>query len=291
LLKSADCVCKWCLGAKKVLTVSLLGAGRVAANHEHIWSELGPAGRRMAGFLFTFPDRPHRREKLIDLFWPELDAERGRRALNSAVWRLRKLLASSSHDRECHNLRTLGPETILERAAWLDVDTWALLQIGQTTLDGPEADLGPSRIKDILSVVYRYEGPFLDGEEADWVLEERERLHSVFIQIALITVRHLGQHARHHEAIQLARHALRFDPYREELVRCLLVVLALDERRNDAIRYYDHWIGLIRRELDISPLPATRATIEEIRNLHNVETLQHLRARLVGRDERQRSLI
>jgi hypothetical protein len=57
-----------------VLSVSLLGASRVARSNEQIWSDLGPAGRRLAGFLFTFPDRPHRRERLIDLFWPELAA-------------------------------------------------------------------------------------------------------------------------------------------------------------------------------------------------------------------------
>ena len=55
----------------------------------------------------------------------------------------------------------------------------------------------------------------------------------------------------------------------------------------DAIRYYDHWIGLIRKELGISPLPATRAIIDEIRNLHNAENAQRLRARLIGRDEKQ----
>jgi hypothetical protein len=31
-------------------------------------------------------------------------------------------------------------------------------------------------------------------------------------------------------------------------------------------------------ELGISPLPATRAIIEEIRDLHNAENAQHLRA-------------
>ena len=60
------------------------------------------------------------------------------------------------------------------------------------------------------------------------------------------------------------------------------------ERRIDAIRYYDHWIGMIQKELGISPLPATRAVIEEIRNLHNAENAQHLRVRLMSRDERQR---
>jgi DNA-binding SARP family transcriptional activator len=270
-----------------VLSVSLFGASRVTSSNEQIWSDLGPAGRRLAGFLFTFPDRPHRRERLIDLFWPELDTERGRRAMNSAVWRLRKLLASSPEYQDGHGLRTVGPETILEKTPWLDVDTWALLHAARSTLSGSEDQPEPSRMKEVLAVLYRYEGPFLDGEDAEWILEERERLHSLFIQSAMIMVRHLGLCGYYHDAIQLARHSLRFDPYREEMVRHLLTLLALDERRIDAIRYYDHWIGLIRKELGISPLPATRAIIEEIRDLHNAENAQHLRARLIGREEKQ----
>jgi DNA-binding SARP family transcriptional activator len=270
-----------------VLTISLLGGSRVTRSHAQIWSDIGPAGRRLASFLFTFPDRPHRRERLIELFWPELDAERGRRAMNSAVWRLRKLLAASPEYDERHGLRTVGSEIVLERTPWLDVDTWALLETARTTLGGSEP-LGPSGAKQLLAILYRYEGPFLDGEDAEWILEERERLHSLFIQSAMILVRELGLCGHYHDAILLARHALRFDPYREELVRHLLTLLALDERRSDALRYYDHWIGMIQKELGISPLPATRRIIEEIGNLHNAENAQHLRARLIGRDERPR---
>jgi DNA-binding SARP family transcriptional activator len=142
-------------------------------------------------------------------------------------------------------------------------------------------------MKQILAVLHRYEGPFLDGEDADWILEERERLHSLFVQSAMTLVRHLGLCGHYHDAILLARHALRFDPYREELVRHLLTLLALDERRIDAIRYYDQWIAMIRKELGISPLPATRALIEEIRNLHSAENVQHLRERLLSRGGRQ----
>ena len=207
--------------------------------------------------------------------------------MNSAVWRLRKLLASSPDHEDRHSLRTVGLETILEKTPWLDVDTWALLHAARSTLGGVEAQPEPSRMKEVLAVLYRYEGPFLDGEDAEWILEERERLHSLFIQSAMIMVRHLGLCGYYHDAIQLARHALRLDPYREELVRHLLALLALDERRIDAIRYYDHWIGLIRKELGISPLPATRTIIEEIRNLHTAEDAQHLRARLIGRNEKQ----
>jgi DNA-binding SARP family transcriptional activator len=244
----------------------------------------------LAGYLFTFPDRPHRRERLVDLFWPDLDAERGRRAMNSAVWRIRKLLASSPEYVEGESLRTVGSETVFRRMLWLDVDTWALHQAATIIIESAGAGLPPSDLRDVLRVLYRYEGPFLDGEDAEWVLEERERLHSLFIQSSAILVRQLGLDGYDHDAIRLARHALRFDPYREELVRYLLTLLALSERRIEALRYYEAWLSLIRKELGISPLPATRAIVEEIRNLHNAENVQHLRARLVGRAEKHLAL-
>ena len=66
-------------------------------------------------------------------------------------------------------MRTVGSETILEKTPWLDVDTWALLQAARSTLSGPEAQPEPSRMKEVLAVLYRYEGPFLDGEDAEWI--------------------------------------------------------------------------------------------------------------------------
>src|SRR5262245_38195501 len=101
-------------GGAAMLSVGLLGVFRVANVDNRIWSELGPAGRGLASFLFTYPGRPHRRERLADLFWPELDTERARRALNSAIWRLRKLLATQPESDGGENLQTIGSETVLE---------------------------------------------------------------------------------------------------------------------------------------------------------------------------------
>ena len=272
-----------------MLSVSLFGASRVTSSNEQIWSDLGPAGRRWAGFLFTFPDRPHRRERLIDLFWPELDTERGRRAMNSAVWRLRKLLLcviSRIPGRPQFEDCWAGDHSLRGRPGWT-LTPGRCFTLRRTALSGAEArpKLGDESASPVGNRNDR--GRFLRPKMPEMHFGERERLHSLFIQSAMIMVRHLGLCNYYHDAIRLARHALRFDPYREELVRHLLTLLALDEERIDAIRYYDHWIGLIRKELGISPLPATRAIIEEIRDLHNAENAQHLRARLIGRDEKQ----
>src|SRR3981081_4653783 len=121
-----------------MLNVTLLGVFHVSSIDERIWSDLGPGGRGLASFLLTYPDRPHRRERLADLFWPELDAERARRALNSAIWRLRKVLASAPRSAGGRNWLPIGPETILERAPWLDIDATALQEAAAMALRQPE---------------------------------------------------------------------------------------------------------------------------------------------------------
>ena len=118
--------------------LSVICSARVS--HQQRTDMVGSRSSRAAigWILFTFPDRPHRRERLIDLFWPELDTERGRRAMNSAVWRCGAACVAPEYQ-DGHGLRTVGPETILEKTPWLDVDTWALLHAARSTLSGSEA--------------------------------------------------------------------------------------------------------------------------------------------------------
>jgi DNA-binding SARP family transcriptional activator len=266
-----------------MLSVGLLGVFRIATVDSRTWSALGPSGRRLASFLFTFPGRPHRRERLADLFWPELDAEHARRALNSAIWRLRKLLAVQFESVERDNLQTLGSEITLQPARWLDIDAAALQEAAALAMRQPVSLDDPHKLDNIAAVLRRYEGPFLDGDDGDWVLEERERLHSLFLRTATLVVRRLGAAGRFDEVVGIARRALQCDPYREELVRCLLTLLVLDERRCEAIRYFSNWSKALKADLDIAPLPATRKLVDELRTLDAAEGLTTLQSRFIDR--------
>jgi DNA-binding SARP family transcriptional activator len=266
-----------------MLSVKLFGMFRVTGVDNRAWSELGPAGRGLASFLFSYPSRPHLRKRLTDLFWPELDPEHARRALNSAIWRLRKLLAAVPESRGAPNLLTRGVETTLESAEWLDIDASALQQAANLVLKRSEVLESYDTLERTIADLHRYEGPFLEGHEADWVLEKREVLHSLFLQSAILVVCRLGSAELYHQAIELARHALRFDPYREELVRILITLLALNERRGEAIQYFQKWSMSLKVGLDIAPLPATQKVLDQIRALDSADTFQALRAQLANR--------
>jgi DNA-binding SARP family transcriptional activator len=214
--------------------------------------------------------------------WPELDAERARRALNSAIWRLRKLLATEPESGRGENLQTIGSDMVLEPAPWLDIDAIALQEAAALVLKQPAAAQDTAILNRIATVLHRSEGPFLDGDDSEWILEERERLHSLFLRAATVVACRLGMAGFYDDAIGLARRGLRFDPFREELVRDYLILLALDERRCEAIRYYDRWSKTLKAELDVTPLPATRLVMQEIRAIKDPECLRMLRARLAG---------
>jgi DNA-binding SARP family transcriptional activator len=116
------------------------------------------------------------------------------------------------------------------------------------------------------AAVESYAGPFLDGDDADWVLEERERLHSLFVRMASELVSSYGAAERYEEAIAAARRIIAADPFRESIFRKLAVLLVLNGQRAEALRHYDRWSALFRRDLGIDPMPQTFRLIEEIRS-------------------------
>jgi DNA-binding SARP family transcriptional activator len=235
----------------------------------------------LASYLFTYPDRPHRRERLAYLFWPNLDQQRARGALNSAIWRVRKILAGAPETGNDSKLRTTAADVLLEPEG-LDIDALALQRAANWVSREPRVLTQPAVLEQLIGVLSRYEGPFLDGDDGDWILEEREKLHSIFVRMSIQVVRHLGVDQRYTEAIDLARSALRFDPYREELVRMLFGLLALNEQRVSAIREYEKWRNFLETELGIAPLPTTRALLDEIRHVESDQDFHSLRARLFG---------
>jgi DNA-binding SARP family transcriptional activator len=249
-----------------MLSVRMLGVLSVSLDGERLPEELGPTGRLLSGYLFEFVGRVHRRERLADQFWGHLDPDRARAALNTALWRLRKLLARDPKSLGGQNLRSYGSEVVLEPASWLAIDTHRFEAAVKEVLDPRSGQDGAARLAVLEAAVESYVGPFLDGDDADWVLEERERLHSLFVRMASELVCSYGAAERYDEAIAAARRIIAADPFRESIFRKLAILLVLNGQRAEALRHYERWSALFRRDLGIDPMPQTLRLIEEIRS-------------------------
>jgi DNA-binding SARP family transcriptional activator len=256
-----------------MFSVHMLGVLTISVDGRRIADDLGPNGRSLSGFLFQFIGRIHRRERLADQFWGHLDPERARAALNTALWRFRKLLAHDPLSAGGQNFRTTTSDVILEPAPWLEVDT---LCFGTTV----KRLLDQQNIVDAYELeraVESYEGPFLDGEDADWILQERERLHSLYVRAVVELMRRYGRLERYEVAVAAARRVLAADPFREAIHRDLLILLLLNGQPGEALRQQSRWSAKLQEDLGICPMPQTVRLVDEIRSGKVFERLDMLR--------------
>ena len=262
-----------------MLYVRLLGDFRMHCDGALIHSELGHSGTLLASYLFSFPEKPHRRERLATLFWPDLDDNHSRSAMNSAIWRLRRMVAVSEPGTG-QAIRTIGAEVMLDPPQWLEIDKQKLEAVVRPCLENPDS-LAHSHKKQKLAEVLRlHDGSFLASEDSDWILEERERLQSLYVRGSAILIRRLGLEGSYDEAAEIARRALRFDPYRELIVRLYLGMLALDDQRVEAVRYFMHWTTLLKSELGVSPMPATLQLVDSIKSAASQQDFERISVHL-----------
>jgi len=247
-----------------MLEVTLLGSASFSANGLMVRSDLGPSGRLLACYLFQFLGRVHRRERLADLFWADAAPDRARTALNTAIWRIRKILEFGSKGAAQH-LVTVGDHVVLEEAPSVQVDTHLLESASKRILTQDNVEsLGDREIHDVTIAVEGYRGPFLDGHDDDWVLQERERLHCLFVRATFELMRKAAMQGQYERAIEFGRRILVRDALRERVQRDVMLLLVLNGQRAEAIRSYNHFVKLLRSELDIGPMPETKRLHNDI---------------------------
>ena len=260
-----------------MLSIGLLGALTIRVDDQRIRGDFGSAGRRLTAYLAHYSGRPHRRERLVDLFWAGLEPSRARSALSTALWRLRKVIAAEPRSRGGRNLVTLGNEIVLEPADWIAIDTHRFNASVRTALCDMAAHAGKAPLVLLADALEQYSGPFLEGEDEDWVLIERERLHSLYVRAAHELAQLYVRMARYDEAVEVLRSVLAYDPFRETSHRDLMVMLVLNGQRAEALRSHERWCNMMRRELGIGPMPRTVELMALVRSDRIFERLDELR--------------
>ena len=159
----------------------------------------------LLAYLALFPHRTHPREELAIRFWNDNTDQEARRSLRVSLNSLRRQLETpntSEGELIIADRATIG----LRREAFVtDVFQFeeALTQAARLSRTAPESR--EERIVLLQQAITIYDAPLLPGFYDDWVLDERERLHSRFLdamQEAEGLLRKLGRDA---EADMLAQ--------------------------------------------------------------------------------------
>ncbi|GJM41252.1 MAG: transcriptional activator [Ardenticatenaceae bacterium] len=224
---------------------------------------------RKADALFVYlacNPRPHPRETLATLLWPDNDQTRALANLSVILSSLRKQLGNYL----LANRHTVGINT---DANWgLDVATFEnAIQAAQKRQQADK--ITRTVAAQLQTAVSHYKGDFLAGfnvrgvpEFEAWVLLEQERLRQMMIDALADLITFHQQRGQFSDGIQQAQRLLALDPLQEEAHRQLLLLYALNNQRPAALAQYEQCAAILADELGVEPDEETTQLYEEIRD-------------------------
>ena len=226
--------------------------------------------RALLAYLAHEHDRPHRRETLAGLFWPESDQRRARQSLSQALYNLRRTLGTHAS-----LLSSTGQEICLHvnGLVWLDtLEFHQCCQASQTHQhERIEFCTACQAVLERTVGLYRAEmlaGLYLAGcEEFErWLDGLRSYYHNQVVRVWEWLA--AGAELRRSDAagIDACRNLLSLDPYNEEALRRLMRLLARSTGRNEALRAYTDFHKFLHQEMGLPPEVETTRLYESLKN-------------------------
>lgn len=223
----------------------------------------GSAG--LFAYLVLKRERLVHRDVLCGEFWGDQSEAEARKALRTALWRIRTVVEPGKKERGMC-VRAEGHHVGLARREGIWVDVWEFEDClspqranGLFGVNDPE----PERLE---RATHLFRGDFLEGYYTEWCEMSRERLRLAYLRALerLVALHHTrGEWL---EAIMHGRQLLDVDPLREHIHRAVMSAhLAMGDRPS-ALRQFGTCVRVLRDELNITPMEETYKLSERIRD-------------------------
>ncbi|WP_078910779.1 AfsR/SARP family transcriptional regulator [Streptomyces sp. NRRL WC-3742] len=216
-------------------TLHLFGTPRVV--HAGRRLEVPEGSKRLLAFVALNGGWVERRHAAGTL-WPLGDDLRAAGNLRSALWRLKAAGIDVLDSDKCS--LSVREHTVVDLNVLCD---WAGRLIA-----------GTATSEDLHTFRWRADAlDLLPGWYDDWVLIERERIRQRLLHGLEALSRHLVVAGRCAEAVESAMVAVGVEPLRESAQRVLIEAHLAEGNLVEALRTYDTYHGLTRRELGVEP--------------------------------------
>jgi DNA-binding SARP family transcriptional activator len=221
-------------------------------------------GQAILRYLVAQPNHSATTDILMDILWPEDEADVSSRKLQVTMSFLRRSL-NNSHERAPNDgyilykqhAYQLNPSILLH----IDVDEFLALYHAGNRADGESA------IGYYERACHIYSRPFLvEDIYADWSFIRREQLRRIHIDMCTALAEHYLAAHIYSKAAHWASVIIGENRCDEVAYRLLMKAYALDGRRGDALRQFQHCQEVMRAELGMQPVSETKALYQAIVN-------------------------
>jgi WD40 repeat protein/DNA-binding SARP family transcriptional activator len=216
--------------------------------------------------------RPHRREALAGLFWPEYSEAKALANLRLTLHRLRQALEQAAPGASA--ILIITRQTVQLKQMALEVDAVRFQAVLAESAAHPHEDVLQCErcLASLAQAVKLYDGELLAGfgladapAFEEWLLLRREVLQQQALMALHILATACEQRRDDHQAHLYASRLLALDPSRESAHRQLMRILARQGQLAEAISQYQICRRLLQEELGAEPDDETLALYEQIR--------------------------
>jgi len=245
------------------LSVRTLGPFQVLLDGEPATGFDSDKVRGLLAFLLLEADRPHRREKLAGLLWPDYPDQSARTSLRSALANLRKVITDQNAD---PNFILVTRQTIqFNSQSNYDLDAQTFIEFVGT---GSKHQRDINNFEQALSL---YNGDFMEGYSIsdsvlfeEWMLVSRESLRRKALQVLQHLTGLYQEQGNHELALELALRQIKMEPFQEAAHQQVMWIWTNSGRRNEALAHYEDFQKLLKVELGVTPLKQTQQMYQQL---------------------------
>ena len=196
------------------LSIRLLGSFQVTLDGQPVTAFESDKVRALLAYLAVEAERPHRRERLAGLLWPDTTERSARVNLRHVLANLRQAIGDREATPPFLHISRRSIQFNRESDAWVDAKAFSdLVESGV-----PDPQTLP-RFEEVVSL---YRGSFLEGFSLadsaafeEWVLLETERLRRLATEATLQLVDCHEERGEYDVALGYARRLVELDPLLE----------------------------------------------------------------------------
>jgi len=209
-------------------------------------------------------------DELVEIFWPDVDPNTGKKRLYNTIYLLRKNLEM----KDIVVNKTTSYKFNEDYKCWID---WEQFLEIYNNLDNNVT------IKRLKQAVELYKGDLFPAlRYENWIEDTRTNLKEKYLDILYKLSEKLYEENKHVESLMYLNKGMEDETYREDYYNLIMKNLAQTGRMYDAISTFENYRRLVKDELDIDPGASITKTYQQIRNSKLVQQQVSLPSNLKG---------
>ena len=264
------------------LQLRLLGSFQFIRAEEYAVEFRSEKERALLAYLAIEGFRPHSRDVLAGLLWPEQSDAVAHNNLRVTLHRLRQAIGDLNAGPHLLDVSRETIQLIHNGRLWVDVSAFQELLSRISHHNHGKLATCQECMTWYAQAAALYQGEFLQGVYpvdsvlfSEWAALKRERLHLQALQALYLLTNYCRRRGELDLALGYARRQLELEPWREEAHSQVIHILALRGERSAALRQYERCRQVLMEELGIEPAKDTVTLFESIlasrkRRRHNL---------------------